>query len=195
MDRAGDPSLVARLQAGDHAAFDEVFAAFGARLHTFLARLSRSRDVADDLLEETWLRLVTGAPRLRTDTNLGAWLFTVARNLHVSYCRSRALDVAVEQGDIALWPSASPSASPFEAAAASELERRLERTLAAIPAGFREVLLLVGVEGFTAVEAAAICGISPAAARQRLSRARRVLASEFDRPGAAPSSVLDVVTP
>ena len=41
-----------------------------------------------------WLRLVTSASRLRPDTRLGPWLFTVARNLYISYCRSRLLDMS-----------------------------------------------------------------------------------------------------
>jgi len=74
MDRDFELALVDRLRAGEAAAFDEVYAAFNARLFGFLARLSRRRDVAEDLLEETWLRLVTSAGRLRTDTRLGPWL-------------------------------------------------------------------------------------------------------------------------
>jgi RNA polymerase sigma-70 factor (ECF subfamily) len=84
VDRDAELALVERLRQGDPDAFDEVYAAFNKRLFTFLVRLSRRRDVAKDLLEETWLRLVKHARRLRADTRLGSWLFTVARNLHIS---------------------------------------------------------------------------------------------------------------
>ena len=60
-----------------------------ARLFNFLARLSRRRDIAEDLLDETWLRFVDRAHKLKPDTRLGPFLFTVARNLYISYCRSR----------------------------------------------------------------------------------------------------------
>jgi DNA-directed RNA polymerase specialized sigma24 family protein len=56
MDRECELALVARLRAGDAAAFDAVHELFNAPLFNFLARLSRRRDVAEDLLEETWLR-------------------------------------------------------------------------------------------------------------------------------------------
>src|SRR5690242_7180313 len=85
VERETELALVARLRQGDADAFDEVYAAFNARLFTFLVRLSRRRDVAEDLLEETWLRLVKHARRLRPDTRLAAWLFTVARHLWVSF--------------------------------------------------------------------------------------------------------------
>src|SRR5215216_562778 len=98
MDRDCELELVARLKRADGDAFDQVHAAFNPRLFNFLARLSRRRDLAEDLLEETWLRVVVHAPRLRDDTRLAAWLFTIARNLYASYCRSRLLDYDVLSG-------------------------------------------------------------------------------------------------
>lgn len=180
MDRDLELALVARLRDGDAAAFDAVYEAFNVRLFTFLLRLSRRRDVAEDLLEETWLRLVTHARRLRIDTRLGAWLFTVARNLHVSYLRSRLLEDSVEANLVALWPVSVARPSPFEAAAANELERRIERALAGMPATSREVLLLVGVAGLDHADAADVCGVTPEALRQRLRRARAMLARALD---------------
>ncbi len=174
MERDTELALVARLRAGDSGAFDLVHAEFNSRLFAFLARLARSRDVAEDLLEETWLRLVQHAERLRDDTQLAPWLFTVARNLYVSYCRSRMLEDACTPGMIGLWPT-GPPASPFEETAATELERRLEAALASLPIAYREVLLLVAVDGLRPAEAAQVCGISGDACRQRLSRARGML--------------------
>ncbi len=189
MDQASEASLVSRLQAGDAGAFDEVHAALNTRLFNFLLRLSRNRAVAEDLLEETWLRLVTHAKRLRPDTRLAPWLFTVARNLYLSYQRSRLLEDTHASGLIGLWPSGSPGLSPFDETAGNETERRIEAALASLPAPYREVLLLVGVEGFRPVEAAQVCGISPEALRQRLSRARALLQQRLEtpEPGAAPA--------
>jgi len=172
-----DLTLIQRVRAGDRDAFDVVYGMYNARLFGFLVRLSRSRDVAEDLLEETWLRLVSHASRLDSDTHLGPWLFTVARNLHVSYCRSRAFENGATC-EVGLWPT-SMQASPFEYTAGNELERRIEAALAALPVTCREVLLLVGVEGMRPSEAAAVCGISPEAFRQRLKRARDLLASRI----------------
>jgi RNA polymerase sigma-70 factor (ECF subfamily) len=72
-------------------------------------------------------------------------------------------------------------ADPFEAASARELESRLERGLATLPVLYREVLLLVGVEGMTPAEAARVCQITPEALRQRLSRARGMLIRNLER--------------
>jgi RNA polymerase sigma-70 factor (ECF subfamily) len=175
MDRALELALVRRLRAGDRAAFDQVYDAYQGRLFGFLVRLCRRRDVAEDLAEETWLRLVARCDRLREDTRLAPWLFTVARNLYASYCRSRLLEESHAGGWLGLWPVGRPVRSPFEETVATETDRRLEAALANLPRASREVLLLVGIEGLTPQEAAAVCGVSPEALRQRLSRARAQL--------------------
>ena len=175
MDRELELQLVGRLRAGDSTAFDAVHEAFNGRLFNFLARLSNKRDVAEDLLEETWLRLVKHARRLRPDTRLGPWLFTVARHVHASYCRSRLLEDSHEAGLMDLWPHGRPGPSPFEALEASETGRRLATALASLPLASREALLLVLVQGLRHAEAADICGVTTEAMRQRVSRARALL--------------------
>jgi RNA polymerase sigma-70 factor (ECF subfamily) len=176
MDRDVELQLVERLATGDPAAFDAVHAAFNGRLYNFLARLSAQRDVAEDLLEETWLRLVKHAGRLRPDTRLGPWLFTVARHVHASYCRSRLLEDSHAADLMGLWPCARPGPSPFEVVEASEAERRVATALASLPLAYREALLLVVVEGLRHSEAAEICAVTTEAMRQRVSRGRALLA-------------------
>jgi RNA polymerase sigma-70 factor (ECF subfamily) len=190
MDRECELALVARLKGADSAAFDVVHAAFNARLFNFLARLARRRDVAEDLLEETWLRFVDVLPRLRDDTRLGPLLFKIARNLHISYCRSRAIEDHHAPGMIGLWPSGSPGPSPFDTTVARETGERLDEALAALPAMYREAFLLVAVDDMKPAEAAAVCGVTPEAMRQRLSRARAMLANQLDERDAP--TLLDV---
>jgi RNA polymerase sigma factor (sigma-70 family) len=179
MNRESELELVQRVRAGDTAVFDTVHATFNARLFNFLARLSGNRDVAQDLLEETWLRFVANAGRLEPDTRLGAWLFAVARNLHISYCRSRAIEVSHVEAGMSLWPTAAP-VSPFDHSVGQELEKQIDIALARLPVPFREVLLLVGIEGLRPAEAAVVCAISPEALRQRLKRARALLQHQLD---------------
>ena len=194
MDRETELALVAGLRDGDADAFDAVYEAFHTPLFTFLMRLCRRRDVAEDLLEDTWLRLVKHAHRLRPDTRLAAWLFTVARRVHVSYVRARVLEDSTVAGLIALWPYHVERVSPFEAAATSELQRRIERALAVMPLASREALLLVAVAGLDQADAAAICGVGADAFRQRLSRARASLARAL-ADGSGSARALKEVTP
>lgn len=186
MDREIELRLVARLKEGDPAAFEAVYEAYRPRLFGFLVRLSRRRDVAEDLLEETWLRLVARTATLDADAPLAPWLFTVARNLYFSWRRSRAVDATRTTEFDASWPAPEAGASPFESAARVELERRVEAALARLPLRDREVLLLVGVEGLTPAEAAGVCGVPAVTLRARLHRARERLAAEMGEDRSLP---------
>ena len=171
--------LVARLSGGDTGAFDEVYDAYRPRVFAFLLRMSRNRTLAEDLLDETWLRLVSHAPRLLGDTRLGPWLFTVARNLYWSHRRDSLVEETFASELLTLWPSPAPWPSAFDLAAAGELERRVERALGTLSPQYREVVLLVAHQGLMPTDAAQVCGISPEALRQRLSRARAALAEKL----------------
>jgi RNA polymerase sigma-70 factor (ECF subfamily) len=168
--------LVPRLRNGDLRAFDAVFAAHRASIFGYLLRMSRRRELAEELLQETFLRLARHAPRLRDDTNVRAWLFTVARNLWISHRRWAWLDGErlAELARGAVFGEPGPDAL----AEAAQAGRRVETALAKLPETYREVLLLVAVEKLTPQEAADVIGIRPDALRQRLARARAMMAQE-----------------
>jgi RNA polymerase sigma-70 factor (ECF subfamily) len=177
-----DPSekpLVDSLRRGDARAFDTVYARYGARVLGFLLRLSKRRDVAEDLFQETFCKLARHAARLDEDTDLAAWLFRVARNAYVSWRRWSMLDLSRLA---AFDEDALPAVAASDPASRSDAARRvaqLEVALSRLPPASREVLLLVGVEGFDQEQAAAVLGISYEALRQRLSRARAQLAERL----------------
>jgi RNA polymerase sigma-70 factor (ECF subfamily) len=170
--------LIDALRRGDAAAFDALYARYRARVLGFLVRLAGRRDVAEDLFQETWVKLARHAPRLAEDTDLAAWLFRVARNAWVSHRRWSMLDVSrlVALQDEA---PARTTGGGEERADAARAVARLEAAIASLPPASREVLLLVGVEGFEQEQAATILGISYAALRQRLARARAQLAEKL----------------
>lgn len=178
MERELENALVQRLRTGDVLAFDAVYDDYNPRLFSFLLRMTKNRAEAEDLLEETWLRLVSAREDLAAETRLGPWLFTVARNLFMSYCRSRAREHAHARDLISLWPG-ELSRSQYDSAFWNEFQDRLDAALAEVPPMYREVLLLVGFEGLRPVAAAAVCGITPEALRQRLSRARVLLSQRL----------------
>jgi RNA polymerase sigma factor (sigma-70 family) len=163
------------LRRGEAAAFDAVFAAYRRRLYGYLVRMTRRRDVAEDILQETFLRLAQHAKRLDVDTRLGAWLFTVAHRLVVSWARAHAVRTQLA-GDLPRTEPAHADRSPLEALADSQTQLAIERAFAALPESYREVALLVGIEGMQPTEVAQILGIRADAVRQRLTRARTLLA-------------------
>ncbi|MCC6649325.1 MAG: RNA polymerase sigma factor, partial [Polyangiaceae bacterium] len=156
------------LRDGDGAVFDEIHARHAGRLYGFLRRMTGRADVADDLLQDTFLSLARAAPTLRDDTDVGAYLFTIARNAYRSHRRWSLLDVA-------RWfaaPHPDTTDPRYEERMdATAATRRLERELAALADDQREAVLLVCVEGMSCDDAAAIAGVPAATLRKRLSRA------------------------
>jgi RNA polymerase sigma factor (sigma-70 family) len=170
-----EPAWCDGLRRGETAAFDAVFAAYRRRLFGYLVRMTRRRDVAEDILQETFMRLAQHARRLDENTRLGAWLFTVAHRLVVSWSRAHGVRTQLA-GDLPRDGAVDRERSPLEALADSRMQLALERALSALPEAYREVALLVGVEGMQPSEVAEILGARPEAVRQRLSRARTLLA-------------------
>lgn len=180
-----EADLVAGLRQGDATAFDAAYLAYQPRLFAFVARLLGRRDLADDLTQETWMRLATHAGRLRAETQLGPWLFTVARNLTLSYRRWTILDRGRLQM-ARVYARDHDAASPLDLAAAGETERQLEAALLALPDKYREVLLLVAVDGMAHDVAAKVVDLRPDAFRQRLSRARAMIEEQLNQPKGHP---------
>jgi RNA polymerase sigma-70 factor (ECF subfamily) len=170
-----DRALVLALRRRDAGAFDELYRRYHARIWAFLARLCGDRAEAEDLFQETWLAVARHAHRLAEDSELVAWLYTIARNQHRSARRFLLFDLRRKER-FALEPMASPL-PPDEAAA---LKARAEDVVAAFEAlgeAHREVLLLSLVEGLETAQVAAVLGLREDAVRKRLSRARAELAA------------------
>ena len=177
-----DRALTNGLRQGHPSAFAAVYDRYHARLYGFLLRLSGDREAAADLFQETWEKLAIHASRLRDDSDLGAWIFTVARNASRNHRRFRALDLARlarTESDV-LDVVASRAPSPETVVQGREDVVRLERALAALSFSYREALLLVAVEGMEQDRAAEVVGVSHAAFRQRVSRARDELARKLE---------------
>lgn len=163
------------LRSGDRAAFDAVFAAYKRRLYVYLLRMTRRKDSAEDLVQETFLRLAQHARTLQPETRLGAYLFTIAHRLFLTWARARHVRAQLA-GDLPPREVAGDARNPLEALADSQTQIAIERAFASLAPAYREVALLVGVEGLQPTEVAEILGQRPEAVRQRLARARIQLA-------------------
>lgn len=168
--------MIAGLRAGTPEAFDAAYAAHKDIVYRFLFGLCRQKALAEDLFQETWLRLARHAPGLRPDTNLRAWLCTVARNLYRSHARWALLDVRALAA-LERWWYLEAAPAPEDRLTAAGTLARLATAFADLPPAFREVLLLAVGEGLPQEQVARVLGISHDAVRQRLARARGALAS------------------
>jgi RNA polymerase sigma-70 factor (ECF subfamily) len=175
-----DGELVASLRQQRAGAFDEVYARYREPVWRFLVRLCGRRDLAEDLFQETWLAAARYAHRLREDSQLLPWLYTIARNKHRNALRFRLLDR--KRHDEAL---AEPMPSPAEAEVDADARRRaaqVARALSSLPEAYREVLLLFFDEGLATDDVAHVLGLRADAVRKRLSRARAQLARILELP-------------
>jgi len=167
-----DEEAIRLLRRRDPRGFDLAYAAYAGRLLGFLRRLSRQPELADDLLQQVFLRLAERGPELRPDSDLRAWLFAVARNAYVSQVR-RAPALADEA-------TLETLASPPPDIEARLLLGDVERALGALRFDDREVLLLVA-GGLEREAVARLLDIDSVALRKRLSRARSRLLAELER--------------
>jgi RNA polymerase sigma-70 factor (ECF subfamily) len=168
------PELFDALRNGSTEAFESVYLAERGTIFSFLVRLSGDRDVASDLFQNTWLKLTRHAHTLRDDTDLRAWLLTVARNEYRSYCRAQMLDLS----RLLVWRrEQKESHEPDDGVDAQAMEAALKE----LSTADREVLLLLAAEGVSPSQAAQVLGLSQVALRKRVSRARKRLLDALGR--------------
>ena len=147
----------------------EQLAAVIPHLRAFGRSLSGSRDLADDLVQETLLKAWAARKRFQAGTNMRAWTFIILRNLFLSQMRRARF-----KGE---WDEIT--ASKILAAPASQ-DRHIElgdmqRALMHLPQPQREALILVGAGGFAYEEAAEICGCAVGTIKSRVARGRVAL--------------------
>lgn len=178
MTEATDADALALLSQRSQRGLEIAYARYATAVRSFLFRMARTRELADDLLQQTFLRLAEKGPSLRPDSDLRAWLFAVARNAYRDTLR-RNLEYYPEEGVLTALPSHSPEAE------AQLVVRDLELALGSLRPDDREILLLIAVEGLDHDTVARILGLEPATMRQRLSRARARLLLTLDRQAPA----------
>jgi len=146
---------------------------FVPRVYLFALRLTRSRDEAEDLTQETFLRAWRHRARLRDPCAARAWLFSIAVNLWRSRLRRKGR--GEQTAGLPDEPGPRPENLPEEDLIAEENVRRVRKAIDALPARQREVVYLHACEALPLREIAGVLGISLEAVRSSLSLARKRL--------------------
>ena len=165
---------VAQLRRGDPNALADLLARYQNRLYRYLLRLGRDPATAEDLFQQTWLRVAQSIRQFDPRHNFEAWLFRVARNLaidHLRRYRPESLDEPLPSGDLPGERVPSPDPGAFHALLAGERARRVARALDALPAIHREVLTLRFEEEMKLEEIAEVLGTPLSTVKSRLRRA------------------------
>jgi len=176
LERTGidpDSLLVARAQRGDPEAFEELVHRHADRVRGVVRRLSLSEEEADDVTQEAFLRAWRGIAAFKGEARFLTWLCRIAIN---ESKRRRGREPARwlvgsldEEGSV---EPADVRYEPHARAASAELRGELERAVRALSIKYRAPLILRDIEGLSTSEAAAVRGVSEAAFKTRLHRAR-----------------------
>ncbi len=176
-----EPALIAAARAGDRPAFDELVRRTYVDTYTLAHRLTGNEEDARDVAQEAYLRAWRGIGKFRGEAQFSTWLYRITANAAATHLRKRrrhrteSLDNLV--GDpVELHPDASPAA----VAEGHELLSRLSAAVDALPPKLRQVVVLRDVYALPHEAIAAELGISEAAAKVRLHRARRKLRDALD---------------
>jgi RNA polymerase sigma-70 factor, ECF subfamily len=204
-----DAALVDALRNGDEAAYTELV----ERLGPSMLRLARvyvsSMAVAEEVVQEAWLAVLTGVDRFEGRSSLKTWVFRIVANKAKTRAEREGRTVPfsslgdaepavdpdrfVDTGEPGKGPWATPPMSldrvPEDRLLAREARERIVAAIVALPPAQRVVITLRDVDGLTAEEACEVLGVSDGNQRVLLHRARSKVRAEFERyiEGRAPS--------
>ncbi len=174
---AAEPGLLAAARRGDRAALGELLEHHQNRVFGFGVKMCGNPEDAKDVAQETLLTMVRTVRDFRGDASLSTWLYTVAR----SFCikkrrRTKGAPAFHEPLDHAARQSADePAATPEQMLLGREARDTVAAALDQLEPEAREVVILRDIEGLSAAEVAGVMGLSVAAVKSRLHRARATL--------------------
>jgi RNA polymerase sigma-70 factor (ECF subfamily) len=163
LDRAMD-----RYAEGDDKAFATVFAGLAGRITAFLRRMGASPEVAQDLMQETFLRMHQARGHFAVGKSVVPWAYAIARNCYISHARSpktRIARTAVDADDIEIKAGLDTNAEATSMA--RQMAETVERTLLSMTPARREAFVLLRYEGLSVEAAAQVLGASEGAVKVR----------------------------
>jgi RNA polymerase sigma-70 factor, ECF subfamily len=179
---ARDRADMARLIAGQDTALNDLMERHATPAFHFLCRMVGNEDDANDLAQETFVRVFKSRDSFRTGEKFSTWLYTIAANLARNHFRwrSRHPNVSLEaEGDETGQPLGGTLPAnlpaPNEAAMAAERAAAVRAAVGKLPGDLREAIVLCEWEELSVAEAAVILEATPKAVESRLYRARQML--------------------
>ena len=166
-----DEDLMAAVASGDETALTALIDRYAANVHAYLLRHCGNREDADDLLQETWVRVARSARSFDTARRFRSWIYGIATNLTRDLFRRRMTRERALR-DLATHPPAAPRTDSVDR---GELRERI----AELPENMRAVLLLRYYEGMSEAEMAEILDIPRGTVKSRLHAALRRLRGRY----------------
>ncbi len=180
-----DAELVRKAQAGDFDAFGRLIEQYRPKIYGLALRLSKNRQDAEDIFQETFLKAIDNIRRFRGDSSFGTWLYIIALNTVRARYRNREpkellpLDAYLPEhtGHRDTGETPADWNDPLTKLTADELRDRLQAALDRLPLKYRMPFVLRYTQDMPVAEVAKVLGLSLAAAKSRILRARLALQS------------------
>jgi RNA polymerase sigma-70 factor (ECF subfamily) len=173
MQRETDDALMQRVREGDDDAFGEIVDRYKDPLVNYLTHLVRSRDRAEEIAQDAFVRLYRSASNYRERDKLGPYLFRIATNLTVTEIRrAKRWTLLMPRLDASTTRSvAAPDANLIT----DEIQRQVNAALERLPVKYRAPLVLFEIEEWSYDEIAAALEVRTGTVKSRISRARELL--------------------
>lgn len=174
--KQADADLIRRCAQGDEAALQALFARYQGMVYELLFRMLGSRDDADELLPDVFLKVWHGAGRFQSRSDPATWIYRIAANACIDRLRRRPALASVSLEELAEGPDApAVRFDPDRRLILAETCARLQAGLMALPPEDRLLITLYHLQGRSYEEIQAITGLSYARLKSRLFRARQRL--------------------
>lgn len=183
---SADLELLSRTAQGDGEAFRMLYERYSGRIFSFVIRYTADYHEAEEIVQETFLRLHRKADSFKPSAKFSTWLFQIAMNL----CRDRGRRLPRRAISSEGIPEKAVSAGPLDDLRQAEAKEIIEEVLKKLPDEERSVLLLRLHEDLTFDEIATIVGRSERTVRERMKQARKKFLEELERWDHALAEVL-----
>jgi RNA polymerase sigma-70 factor (ECF subfamily) len=187
--RADEAALVDAVRRGAPGSREAIYHRYKRRVFALALRIVGAID-AEEVAQEAFIRVFRGLPKFRGDAALGTWIYRLAVNAALSH-RSRRGSAPPLQMGAGDDRGSEPVASVTPEARDLALRKQLERALAALPVGYRTVIVLHDVEGLEHEEVAAILGCHVGTSKSQLHKARAKLREALAAQGITASELLE----
>jgi RNA polymerase sigma-70 factor (ECF subfamily) len=185
-DEATDASLVRSALAGDEEAFVRLVRQYERMVFGLAARMLGSEEDAEDVTQETFLRLLRHLRKLRFETKLSTWLYHVTYNLCVDLERKRRRERRADEGESGVnGEQPDDRDEPWEQVRADSVRADVEGALQQLPDSYRAVLILRYFDSLPYEEIARAMGLTPKKVKARLFCARQRLRELLTEEGEA----------
>ncbi len=179
-----ETSAIARgLRRRDPDLLDRLIELYQHRLLRYLIYLSGNRAMAEDLFQETWIRVIERGHQYDGRHEFSTWLYAVARNLTIDYLRKKSpvsLDGLMDDEDHARLEPADTQPMAWEVVQQHERAERINAALTGVPAEYREAIVLRFQDGLGLEEIAAVTGAPLGTVKSRLYRGLNMLMGRLE---------------